>query len=161
MSLLIPDSAAPSNLHVPKGTKVKVIDSDLYGICERVKEIDPNLFIILLEGDSGANFSIIEKCKDGVDRLVFRVKELDGRVIKKLQRLMGMDLMERLAELEKMEYEAEAKQKEEEFEDLYQKVGEPMRRQLWHDGFIDHRGKSYPTRGVKATNKTKGIVGHG
>lgn len=150
MSLVIPGTSAPSNLHLPAGARAMPIDGDLLNICERVKEISPALSILLLEHDDNFAWAIMETAADGTEMLVFRTTELDGRVIDKLRQLMAKPLNERMAELEKQEYKMQEEQHDAELELLYETLGRPMWTQLEHDGFIQ-RGVSYPKRGVKAS----------
>lgn len=145
--LVLPGGVRPSNLHLPPGARALAVDSDLYDICGRVAEIDKSLHIVLLEGDDKHCFAIMEHCPD-MERLVFKVKELDARVLQKLQKIMAMPLQERLALLEKEEHRLAEQEQERELDDLYERVGRPMWTQLEHDGFIQ-RGVSYPKRGVK------------
>lgn len=149
MSLAV--AGRPTNLHLPPEAEAIPVDSDLYEICERIKEISRDLYILLtIYPDGGQTYVIMEKCKDGVDRLCYRVKELDGRVLDKLRWMLHMPLDERLAKLEAEEYKIEEERIDQEHEELYERVGGPM----WHDlekcGFIQ-RPVSYPKRGVKAT----------
>jgi hypothetical protein len=147
MSLAV--AGRPTNLHLPPGTAAIPVSSDMFDICSRVAEIDPNLYIVLTMQGSSHAYVIMEKCRDGVDRLVFRVNVLDQRVLNRLKYLMTHPLDERLKILEKEEYELKAEKAEREFEELYERVGRPMWTQLEHDGFIQ-RSVSYPKRGVKA-----------
>lgn len=146
MSLAV--AGRPTNLRLPPDAAAVPVDSDMFNICERVKEISPNLYIILVTDSTDHSFVIMEQAKDGVDYLVFRVSKLDGRVLDKLKYLMAHPLSERLMILEKEEYRLEEERKEREFEELYERVGRPMWTQLEHDGFIQ-RKTSYPKRGVK------------
>lgn len=127
--------------------KATYVDGDMFNICERIKEISPSLSIVLLEKDNQFAYAIMEHCVDGVERLVFKVKELDNRVCEKLRRLMSMPLSERVTEIEKQEHRLEAERLDEESSELYERFGRPMWTQLEHDGFIQ-RGVSYPKRGV-------------
>jgi hypothetical protein len=68
-------------------------------------------------------------------------------VIERLQRIMHMDLRERLAVLEAEEYKYEADRKENELEALYENMGDSFRRQLYRDGF-SQSPVSHPKRGV-------------
>lgn len=146
----MPGHACPSNLHLPSDTMVREIDSDVYNICGQIRSISPRLFVVLLTGQDEYSFAIMEHCIDNVDRLVFRVKELDQRVLRKLYQLMELSLADRMDQLEKDEWKLEQEQKEADLEEMYERVGRPMWTQLEHDGFIQ-RGVSYPKRGVKAT----------
>jgi len=133
----IPGSAAPNNLHFGADVRATIVEGDLYDICTRLEEIDPTLFIVALESPDGKSFAIMEHCADGWDRLIWRVEELDARVIKKAQYLKGVPFEKRIEEAEKVEARMQAELDEEQFEEFYQRVGAPMRRQLQHDGFID------------------------
>ena len=137
----------PTNLVLGDTMKAAYVDGDVFNICERVKEISPDLYIVLLEKDDKFAYAVMEHCVDGVERLVFKVKELDNRVCEKLRRLMSIPLNERVAEIEKHEHRLEAERLEQESDELYERFGRPMWTQLEHDGFIQ-RGVSYPKRGV-------------
>lgn len=65
------------------------IERDLLNIVQKVQEFDPNLRIQYLDPNrtsepGDAPYRIVETCRDGVDRLVFSVWELDDRVIERL-----------------------------------------------------------------------------
>lgn len=141
----------PTNLRLPPEAAAMAVESDMYAICERVREISPRLFIVLIADSRSHAYAIMEQCEDGVDRLIFRVKELDGRVLNRLREILAMPLQERLAKLEKDEYRHREEAAEHQFEELYERLGRPMWAQLEHDGFIQ-RNRSYPKRGVKATS---------
>lgn len=138
-NLQIPGSAAPNNLHFASDVRATIIDGDLYNICERIKEVDPRLFIVVLDKQDNDeySFAIMEHCDDGWDRLVWRVKELDQRVLKKAEYLRKVPFERRLEEAEAMEARMKAEEDEASFNDLYERLGRPMRRQLIHDGFVD------------------------
>lgn len=144
----------PSNLVLPEGTAVTEVESDLYNICDRVKGISPRLSIILADSGEKYAFIVMEHCADGVERLVFKVRELDGRVVKRLEQLMAMPLAARYEELEKQAYRLEQEEHENQMEELYERLGRPMWTQLEHDGFIQ-RGVSYPKTGVAKPGKVR------
>lgn len=118
----------------------------MYGICERIAEISPRLHVWLLTKDDDPRFTylITEHCEDGVERKVFKVKELDGRVEQKLRKLYGVPLSVRLQLIEKENDEFERQAREDELDDLYERMGRPMWTELEKTGFIK-RGVSYPT----------------
>lgn len=155
MSVILPETSRPTNLHFHDDVQVRMIDSDLYGICDDIKKISKDLFIVVASEGARSRFIIMERCEDGVDRKVFGVDELDGRVLERLRYLMYHPLAERMKILEEEERKNDEQRKEEEFDELYHRLGGPMRYQLWHDGFIEHRDKSYPKR----KRPLKGIVG--
>lgn len=146
--LILPGHIAPSNLHLLPGQSSAFVEGDLFNIAERVREVDRSLQVVQLN-DPEYPYAVMEFCGDGVERLVFKVKALDGRVIERLRYLMARPLDERLRELEADEYKWEAERKEQELEELYERVGAPMWTQLDRDGFIaGGRGLSYAKRGV-------------
>lgn len=134
-------------MHLPEGAKAYLVESDVYGICEQIAEISPRLHVFLLTDDAKYAYAITEHCEDNVERLVFKVKELDGRVIKRLRTLMAKPLLQRLDEIEKENHRFEQQELDDELERLYEELGRPMWTQLEHDGFIQ-RSISYPKAGV-------------
>ena len=146
-SIDIPGSAAPNNLHFGVDVRATIVDGDLYDICERIKEVDPRLFIVVLDtkSDEDYSFAIMEHCDDGWDRLVWRVKELDQRVLTKAERLRAIPFEHRLEEAEAMEARMKAEDEAVAFDELYENLGAPMRREFAKTGFIDPRKTtSYP-----------------
>lgn len=133
----IPGSAAPNNLHFAEDVKATIIESDLYDICTRLAEIDPTLFIILLEDGNSHRFTIMEHCADGWDRMVWSVNELDQRILQKARYLKSVPFEHRFEEAEKLEAKMKAEQEAEAFEEFYEKLGGPMRAELARTNFID------------------------
>jgi hypothetical protein len=130
------------------------LTGDMFNICERIKEINPNLYIWPLEppvqlGDRTFNYSIAEVCLDRVERLVMRVEHLDARILEHMQYLLKVPFEQRFAEAEALTDKFEADFKENELDKLYETLGAPMFKQMEHDGFITHRGPSYAKRGVR------------
>lgn len=145
---------APSNLEIPPWMKTKYVDGDLYNVCLRVKEISDTLTVIPLEGDGPYHFAIAEDCPDGVTRLVFRCKELDARAVDHLREIMFLDFQARVAAFDKEQEKAEADRKEQELDELYERVGAPMLPELERAGFIQ-RPVSYPKTGVTGGKGSK------
>src|SRR5437868_5076558 len=96
-SLVLPNRIAPSNLHLRDSVTTTFVDGDLYHIADRIKELSEDLYIVQLEEGGQYGYAIMEHCRDGVDRLVFRTPALDGRVVDKLKYLMSVPLKERFA----------------------------------------------------------------
>lgn len=151
----------PTNLSLPPGTGIAYVDADMYDICERVKEISPDIKIVAYDNDGSKYTHGI--CEDTPSKLalIFKVGPacpdtpvLDGRVISKLRRLLAVPLDERLKLIEKEEAKYEADCKENELEELYETMGRPMWTQLEHDGFIT-RPVSYPKVGVASPGKAR------
>jgi hypothetical protein len=142
-SLILPDGVRPSNLHLnPETDKVRFVSSDMYQIAERIKEISPNLYLVELQRDSeeGSKFGYaLMEHQPTMDYLVMRVAAdgLDGRVLERLRYMMALTLHERIALCDKEREAWEKQQQENAFEELYDRLGGPMHRQLAHDGFIE------------------------
>lgn len=131
----------PDNLRVPDGARAHLVESDVYKICERLKEIDPNLYLYALDppvtfGDKTYRWSVNEFCADRVERLVGRFEFLDARIIEHIQYLAHVPFAQRFKEAERVADKLEQDHKERELEELYETMGGPMLRQLEHDGFI-------------------------
>lgn len=155
MPITIPGSCAPSNLHLSPEVRVStMIDGDMYEICKRIEEVSDRLFIIDLQHDDKHTYAIMERCDDGVERLVYKVKELDGRVITKLQKMMKKTLSERYEALEREEHRLNEQAREDELDRLYEEVGAPMLTELEKCGFIQ-RGISYPKLGVASPGRAR------
>jgi hypothetical protein len=148
-SLALP--TRPANL---RGRFGDLVESDVFHICERLHELDKSLNVHVIDppiafGEKVYRFAVTEQCADGVERLVFRVEELDARIIEHVRYLLRVPFEHRFNEAEKLADKLTAEAKEHELDKLYDTMGAPMLRQLEHDGFITHRGKSFPKRGVR------------
>lgn len=146
-TLYLPTGAVPTNLHLREGINTRFVENDLYDICRRMEKISRRLYAVEMEDGTKIKYAIMEHCDDGIDRLVFRVDQLDGRVLHRLEQLMAMSLQARLDQIERDEYKFEAERKEAELEDLYERVGAPMWTELEKANFIQ-RPVSYPKTGV-------------
>lgn len=137
--------APPDNLSLDPSVRASLVESDMYDICERIKEIDPNLKIVHLIDGETQSFVIMETGKDGKEYYVMKAKELDARILEKLRYLLHVPFEERIRILEKGNKEFEAAEHERELDELYERVGRPMWTELERTGFID-RPVSYPKK---------------
>lgn len=137
-------AGAPDNLRSHFG---HLVESDVFDICERIKEIDKSLTVYLMPEASKKRFSIVELCADGVERFVFNTDELDARVLEKLRYLLRVPFIKRLDAAEKLEAKAEEDARNRKLDDLYENMGAPMLRDLERCGFIQ-RPRSYSKRGM-------------
>lgn len=146
----------PSNLNVPPvGGSTPVVEGDVYNICERIKELDTNLFIIMHPEDTYP-YVIMEHTERGTEEFVYKTKELDARVIDRLQYMRAVPLQKRLEIIEAEERAWELLSREQELEELYEDVGRPMWTELDKCNFID-RPVSYPI--VNKKRKLNGSSG--
>ena len=153
--LLLPDGMAPSNLHLTPSHKVRYVEGDMFDICRRLAEIDPRLYVVELEKGDKAVWCIMEACNDGVQRQVCKVDALDARCLEKVRYMLFVPFEHRIAALEKENEQWEADQQDAELEQIYDRMGGEFRRQLWHDGFVEHRDVSYPKLGVAAPGRVR------
>lgn len=142
MSLIA--AGAPSNL---RSTFGQLVESDVFDICDRIKEIDTRLAIYVMPEASSKHFSIVELCADGVERFVFNTDELDARVPEKLRYLLHVPFHERLDAAERLEAKAEEDERARKLDEMYEQMGEPMWRDLEQCGFIQ-RPRSFAKRGI-------------
>lgn len=143
MSLIIPASAAPTNF---RSDGTEVIDSDVFNICERLREISRSL--VLRYDHAQEKFIVSEVCEDGVERFVKKYDELTPQIESDMRYLLGVPFAERVKELERENEKFEQQFHEDEMDRLWYQLGEPMLHQLHKDGFTDHNPKSYAKRGV-------------
>lgn len=153
-TLVLPETARPANLYLSRGSRARVLTSDLYDICNRVAELDPSLYIIELDHDDPRpyRYIVMERCRDGVDRMALRVREgeLDARVLGKLRYQLAVPLDQRAAEIERDLEKWEQDYREEESDRLYEKIGHDFRKQLHDCGFTRApRPTSYPTKAIR------------
>jgi hypothetical protein len=145
--LILPGSSLPANIRLKQSVRATVVEHDLYDIGRRLQEMHPAIYCLQLEEDDRAAWAIMEDCTDGVQRLMFKTDALDQRVLAKVARIMHVPFEQRLAEAEREVAEHEAKKRETEMEELYERMGRPMWSQMEHDGFIQ-RNRSYAKGGV-------------
>lgn len=127
----------PSNLRTP-GLNA-IVESDVFDICNRVKEIDPDLVVWANDENHQHRFTVQGIDREGNEYPILFVDELDGRVITELQRRMYIQQIpfaKRWAEFEKLEAQQEKARDEAEREKLYEKMGYQFYRQLDRCGFI-------------------------
>lgn len=149
MPVIIPSTSRPNNLRLAADVNVEVLDSDVYNICERLKEISRELFLVVAADDAKAAFIVMEHCADGVDRKVSQYDELDPRILDHIAKMRAIPFEKRIELLEEENRKFEEQQKEDSLDDLYERMGRPMWTQLEHDGFIESRGVSFPKSGRK------------
>jgi hypothetical protein len=90
----------PSNLTVPQSAAFVAFESDVYNICARIKEIDPNLRVVLHEG-AAEPWVVLELGPDGEERYVKRYAELDARILEDLRYMLAVPFEKRIEALDK------------------------------------------------------------
>lgn len=62
------------------------IERDVLNVVAKIHDYDPNLEVkVLAEGGPGdAPYRLVERCRDGIERIVFDIWELDDRVLERI-----------------------------------------------------------------------------
>jgi hypothetical protein len=123
----------------------------MYNIAERLKELNPNLFISILEDrEPGAahpiTYVVMERTRNGTEEVVFRCFTLDARVLEHVRYLMRVPFAHRIAEAEKELDKYEADHHEHELDELVETLGLPMMRELAATGFLGNYSAGSTTR---------------
>lgn len=80
--------------------KLTVVEGDVFDMANRIKEIDPNLYIVLHDGHAEP-WVVMELCLDGWERMVARYAELGPHILEDLRRMIAIPYDERERELQK------------------------------------------------------------
>jgi hypothetical protein len=103
-----------------------VLEDDVLSVVSQVRELSDGRITVELDPENGY-YHLVEHCEDSTDRLVFTVKELDGRVI---QRLQKADQQSRLHEdpydATEREQDEEWKRQEDEGREKIREAGEEL-----------------------------------
>lgn len=160
MGIDIPGCAVPNNLHLDPSLKIALVDGDLYGICDRIKEeVSPDLYIVqAIDDEQGkCSYTVMEKCEDGTDRLVFKADEIDQRIIEKLKYMLDVPFEQRWQKIADEIDANEAQRKADDSEEFYERMGAPMLAELGRTGFIQ-RKESYRKRTTPEKNKRGKLI---
>lgn len=137
--MLIP---RPANLTVHGDKALAPVDGDVFNICNRIKEIDSRLRIVLHEGHQKP-WVVLEMCADGEERFVSRYEELDSRILTDLQRMLAVPFMERVEKLSR-EIDAKNAQHGRMTEEQIDQLAHAFRKAAVESNMIDPKwGRSY------------------
>lgn len=135
MNELIIEST-PTNLSLPPGARVSRVEADVFGICERLGEHDPNLRINVMEEGAQHAFVVTELGPDGVERFVTRVTTLDARLIEDCQRMLKMPLKDRLAECDRINAARKAAHEDALVEQIWEESGQQTYDAMFKGAFV-------------------------
>lgn len=133
----------PSNLHLRPDQIRWELDSDTVQWLEHLPgavEDGDRLFVVIHE-DHEKPFCIMEAADDGTAMLVWRTDHLGEDTYTNLRRMRHVPLHKRLDEIEKQEEKDAAAKKQDELDDLWERIGGPMYHDLHRYGFA-HGAKS-------------------
>jgi hypothetical protein len=120
----------PSNMKIAgaPNAKLRVVESDVFNVCDRIKEIDPSLHVVLHE-DHPEPWVVMEHCHDGVTRMVKRYAQLDPSILDDLRYMLHVPYTER-ARVVAAEVEAHNAELEKVDEEKMERMAFDMRRAL-------------------------------
>lgn len=138
--LLLP--GVPANVRPGGRIKVEAVTNDMFNIAERLAEINPRLAVNITENQVTGEkaYTIVEEVPGYGPQVVFRCNVLDARVLEHVRYLLNVPFEKRFAEAEKIADKHEADSHEHELDELTERIGLPMVRDLMECGFIDNRG---------------------
>ncbi len=93
---------APDNVKIAgvNPRALKMVESDVFNIAQRVKEIDPHLYIVIHDGHPEP-FVVMEHALDGTERMVSRYAALNQQILEDLRRMINVPFEQRFAETTK------------------------------------------------------------
>lgn len=153
MDLILPSGSNPNNLRLPRNGRNYVVDADMYGICDRIKEIDDRLVIVASEHKDGIHFTVIEEEPNGNASMVCTVTELDERLLTRLRRMVAIPVAKRLEMIEEESQREREQQEKDHLEDTFEKFGQRAWWAMEKDGLIQ-RPKSYAKKSIKSTTES-------
>lgn len=75
-----------------------MVESDLYNVAGRLKEIDPRLYLVYHEGHEHPWVVMMEDIDDGNTYFVSKYKEADARILEDVNRMKNIPAEKRFAE---------------------------------------------------------------
>lgn len=139
----------PANINSDR-MRTQRVTSDVFNVCDQLLALNPRLRVNATEQiDTGQKaFTIVETnvpvIKEGKhvleDQVVFRTTRLDARVVEHVRYLLHVPAEKRFAEADKLSEKMEQDAHEAEMDDLVERVGLPMLRDLRECGFLGEYG---------------------
>lgn len=139
----------PANVNSDR-MRTQRVTSDVFNVADRLMAMNPRLRVNVTEYvETGQKaFTIVEanvpvfRGKEWVkeDQVVFRTTSLDARVVEHVRYLLQVPAEKRFAEAEKLSEKFEADEAERQSDDLVERVGLPMLRDLRECGFLGEYG---------------------
>lgn len=116
--------------------------SDVFNICERVAELDPNLRVLYNESNPEKPWVVTEIARDGEERFVAQYEALDARIIDDLQYMLRVPFLDRLKAQDAREEARKGKLSIEE-EDQFEAIADRFEFTLRKAGARDGSGPNY------------------
>jgi hypothetical protein len=135
----------PANVNSDR-MRTQRVTSDVYHVCDRLQALNSRLRVNITEyTETGQKaFTVVETNVpvfiDGKweheDQVVFRTTKLDARVVEHVRYLLQVPAAQRYEEAEKLATKHEEDEHERMMDDLVERVGLPMMRDLRECGFL-------------------------
>ncbi len=142
----------PGGLHI-KGKWCRYVESDVYSVVNRMKEIDPNLYVVLHE-DHDYPWVVMEHCRDGEVRFVKRYKELTPAILDDLRRMIAVPFQQRIEEMQREADDANDAKKRYMESDAWQEFVWDFKKTLYECAFTHDR--PYTSRPNKGNRRKRG-----
>lgn len=126
----------PTNLMLPPGARVSRVEADVFNICERLREHDPNLRINVMQDCGEHAFIVTELGPDGVERIVTRVPELNASLIEECQRMLAIPLKDRLRAIDKENARRKTEFEDAKLEEMWEGAGQQTYNAMFKGGFV-------------------------
>lgn len=132
-----------------KGKYCRFVESDVYNVVNRIKEIDPRLYVVLHEGEKRP-WVVMEQCADGEVRFVTRYEELSPKILDDLRHMLAVPFQARIDAMQKkLDEENDAAKKHRE-SDAWQQFTWDFNRTLHEANMVDSKYyKSLPFDGKR------------
>ncbi len=136
-----------------KNGKMVLVESDVGGIVQQIKQINPNLCV--RHSDLGGYFVVFFRNPDnGKERLITTAKSLDGRLVNRMHKLNSgnYDYLAELARLDREADKAKDERIKEEMGEIAERLAFALRKDLgiWKDS----------SRSKRRWGAGKGLVGY-
>jgi hypothetical protein len=132
----------PEGIRIPgaKPGKAYMVEHDLYNVVQRIKEVDPNLYVIFRE-ERKRPFVVMEICRDGEHRMVSSYERLDASIVEDLQRMLRIPFSVRF---KKTAAEVDAHNdskswKAQGYKGEFEELAEQFQRALYRTGMVHSR----------------------
>lgn len=150
----MPSTIVPTPMGLQlNGQYCRFVESDVYNVVNRMKEIDPNLYVILHEGHD-MPWVVMEKCADGEVRMVKRYEELTPTILDDLRRMLAVPFQKRIDEMQREADAMNDAAKRHRESDDYQEFLWDFKKTLYECGFTHDR--NYTSRPNDGKRRKRG-----
>ena len=136
-----------------KGKYCRYVESDVYNVVNRIKEIDPRLYVVLHEGDPKP-WVVMEECADGETRFVKRYDELTPAILDDLRYMLAVPFEKRIEMLQREADAANDAAKRHRESDEWQQFMWDFRKTAYECGLVHDR--NYISRPNKGDRRKRG-----